>query len=320
MQNSRTVNPESTHSRSGALVIGARTSRQGTGPFIAAGLAAAGLPVTGIVGTSSDSVNEALRDLHSHWQLSPVGYTDLARALDELQPLAVAICSPWQHHAGQLAAVAEAGCHCLVEKPLAWPASVEAVDNLLRGFEGQSLLLQLVDQWPASLREFRQLHGQLPSSVEQFQMRLSPISLGPDMLTDSAPHFLGMLHALCGPGDCEDVRVATNTDVTGDPGLQLTCRYSHAHGHCDARLVLRTQVRRPRPAWYAINGRRVDREVEMPGYRQFLVSDGQRVPLADPMRSITASFAARLTSGQADAGQDLRIRHRNMLQLARAIR
>jgi predicted dehydrogenase len=319
MQSDATVSHPTQQPRSGALVIGARTSRQGTGPFIAAGLAAAGLPITGIVGTSTPSVKQALADLHSNWQLSPAGYTDLERALTELQPLAVAVCSPWQYHAEQLAEVAAAGCHCLVEKPLAWPASDDTVDALIARFEDQGLLLQLVDQWPGSLREFRQLHGELPAPIDQFRMRLSPISLGPDMLTDSAPHFLGMLHALCGPGDCEDVQVVTGTDASGDPGLQLNCRYSHAHGRCRATLVLRTQVRRPRPAWYEINDLRVDREVELPGYRQYLVSAGKRVPLADPMRSITANFAGRLAAGETDAGQNLRIRHRNLQQLARAI-
>jgi predicted dehydrogenase len=314
------VSHDTQQPRSGALVIGARTSRQGTGPFIAAGLAAAGLPVTGIVGTSTPSVKQALADLYSNWELSPVGFTDLGRALEELRPLAVAVCSPWQYHAGQLAEVAAAGCHCLVEKPLAWPASAETVDALIAGFEHRGLLLQLVDQWPGSLREFCQLHGHLPATIDQFRMRLSPISLGPDMLTDSAPHFLGMLHALCGPGDCEDVQVVAGADARGDPGLQLTCRFSHERGSCRATLVLRTQVRRPRPAWYEINGLRVDREVELPGYRQYLVSAGKRVPLADPMRSIAASFAARLAAGETDAGQNLRVRQRNLQQLAEAIR
>ncbi len=84
--------------------------------------------------------------------------------------------------------------------------------------------------------------------------------------------------------------------------------------------MLRTRVRRPRPAWYQINGLRVDRDVELPGYRQYLVSAGKRVPLADPMRSVTASFAARLATGATDAGQNLRVRHRNLQQLAEAIR
>lgn len=320
MQRQPTVKPDTQQHRSGALVIGARTSRQGTGPFIAAGLAAAGLPVTGIVGTSTTSVKKALEDLHSNWQLSPAGYTRLDRALEELQPLAVAVCSPWRHHAEQLAEVAAAGCHCLVEKPLVWPASAGTVDALLTSFERRGLLLQLVDQWPGSLREFCQLHGKLPATIDRFRMRLSPISLGPDMLTDSAPHFLGLLHALCGPGDCEDVQLITGTDTSGDPGLQLDCRYHHERGSCKATLVLRTQVRRPRPAWYEINGVRVDREVELPGYRQYLASADRRVPLADPMRSVTASFAARLAAGETDAGQNLRIRQRNLQQLAEAIR
>lgn len=312
------MNSQTTRERKGALVVGARSRRQGTGPFIAAGLASAGLPVTGIVGTAMASVNEAAVALATAHGIAAEGYTDLERALEELTPLAVAICTPWQFHEAQLASVAEAGCHCLVEKPLAWPASRQRVTELVTLFERQGLLLQVVNQWPTTLAAFETLHGALPATVERFSMRLSPISIGPDMVTDSAPHFLGMLDALCGPGRCEDVRLRRDDTERAMPSLRLDCRYEHARGSCGATLFLRTQQRRPRPAWYQVNELRVDREVELPHYRQYLVGETGRTALEDPMALVAGQFAGDLAVGRATERERLLSLHDNLLRLAAA--
>jgi predicted dehydrogenase len=301
-----------------AIVVGARTQRQGTGPFIAAGLAAAGVQVSGIVGTSEASVQSAREGLQRDWQLAPQGFTSLERAIADLQPDAVAVCSPWQFHAEQLRATASAGRHCLVEKPLAWPATAAQVDSLVSDFEQRGLLLQMVDQWPTTLPAFAELHGGLPQTVDSFTMRLSPISIGSDMITDSAPHFVGMLQALLGPGDCEGVRIASETAGDGEQALRLDCSYRHASGGCEASLRLQTQRARPRPAWYQVNELRADREVELPQYQQYLACGTQRVALPDPLHQVTAQFARAMTHGTATAGEKLRAAHRNLEQLATA--
>ncbi|WP_162845972.1 Gfo/Idh/MocA family protein [Seongchinamella sediminis] len=295
------------------LVVGARSVRQGTGPFIAAGLAAAGADICGIVGTSEASVSDALAGLADNWQISTRGFTDLGQALEQLKPDAVALCSPWRCHADQLAQVAAAGCHCLVEKPMVWPATREQADALVAAYENQGLLLQMVGQWPATLAAFAKLHGGLPGDIERFAMRLSPISIGRDMVTDSAPHFISMLQALAGPGDCERCAL---TVAPGGQQLELDCQYRHGRGSISARLLLETCEQRPRPAWYAINGARADREVTLPEYRQSLAGAGSRVAFADPMHQVTADFLAGLARGRTTDGVSLRSAHRNLLQLA----
>ena len=310
------MNSRENSEREGVLVIGARTRRQGTGPFIAAGLAAAGLPVTGIVGTSAESVDEARAALARDWQLSPEGFTQLDEALTELRPQAVAICSPWQVHTAQLQTVAEAGCHCLVEKPMAWPANTAEAESLIAQFSDRELLLQVVNQWPTTLGAFAELHDQVPDPVEHFRMRLSPISIGPDMVTDSAPHFLGMLDALCGPGDCEDVRLRHGEPDATEQSLELQCRYRHQGGTCEATLLLQTQLERPRPAWYQVNDLRVDREVELPEYRQYLVAPQGRVAMEDPIHQVTREFVTSLDNGCMADSERLLAMHNNLLQLA----
>lgn len=300
-----------------AVVVGARTARQGTGPFIAAALAAQGVEVSAVVGTSDATVSSARNHLRENWQIDCPGYTDLAQALERERPEAVALCSPWRFHAEQLAAIAAAGCHCLVEKPLAWPASEAGADQLIGSFEENGLLLQVVAQWPATLPGFHQLHGEPPRSPASFNMRLSPISIGPDMVTDSAPHFVSMLQALLGPGDCVDISVIAGGDAPGK--LDLTCNYRHREGVTRATLQLETCPERPRPAWYSIDGARADREVELPDYRQFLVAGDRRVALPDPLHQVVREFVQELESGVGTDGQALRRSHRNLLQLATAL-
>ena len=297
------------------IVIGARSVRQGTGPFIAAGLARAGADVAAVVGTTDASAAEAVAGLQRDWQLKTQGFADLDRALAQVEPDAVVISSPWRFHAQHLETVSAAGCHCLVEKPLAWPASLAEVEQLVGAFQSRGLLLQQVAQWPTTLPAFARLHGGLPERPGRFTMRLSPLSIGEDMITDSAPHFLSMLHALAGPGDCEQVAINHR-----DAQLALSCHYRHAGGSIEATLLLETCAQRPRPAWYQVDALRADREVTLPEYTQSLVCGEHRVELEDPMHQVAAQFLQDLGSHRSTDGPALLGAHRNLQQLAAAWR
>jgi predicted dehydrogenase len=210
--------------------------------------------------------------------------------------------------------VAAAGCHCLVEKPLAWPASEAQMDELIAAFERRGLLLQMVAQWPSSLPAFRQLHGVLPGGIDRFSMRLSPISIGPEMITDSAPHFISLLQALLGAGDFSSVGLLRK----GEQSLQLESQYRHSTGTASATLHLQTSPQRPRPAWFQVNELRAEREVELPDYRQYFAAGDARVPIPDPMRQVARDFLHKLVTGAGTEGALLRQGHRNLLQLAAA--
>ena len=286
------------------VLAGARSVRQGTGPFIAAALQKAGARITGIVGTTSTSVQQAEHELAQRPGISTRGYTDLRAAIATEKPDVVALCTPWQVHAEQLAIVAEAGCHCLVEKPLAWPLSNAQVADLVMAFEQRGLLLHMVSQWPFTLPAFHALHGELTAPVEQFTMRLSPISIGENMIPDAAPHLISMLQALVGPGDCEDIVVTpgTNSSSATLDSLTLNFAYRTARGVTQARLQLQTSVERPRPAWYQINDMKVEREVVLPEYQQYLAANGRRVALSDPMEMMASAFLGALREHRRERG------------------
>lgn len=297
-----------------ALIVGARSARQGTGPFIAAALANAGVEVVGIVGTRSETVAAAQQQLREQWQLSPAGFTSLEHALEATGATVVALCSPWQYHAEQLQQIGDFGCHCLVEKPLAWPATADRVDALIANFERRELLLHMVAQWPLSLPQFEALHGKAPEQASQFAMRLSPISQGPTTLPDAAPHFISLLQALAGAGEFTDIVVGDDT-----PDYRsVQARYAHANGSIAATLELKTCPERPRPAWYEIDGMRVERTVILPEYQQFLCAADKQVSLPDPMQMVVDQFLAKLAANTPTAGAALRAAHRNLQQLTAA--
>ncbi|MEH6568098.1 MAG: Gfo/Idh/MocA family oxidoreductase [Halioglobus sp.] len=301
------------------VVVGARSARQGTGPFIADAFSRLGADVCAVVGTSDATVTQARLALKSEQDIECRGYTNLEEALVLEKPDAVAVCSPYPVHAEQLALIASARCHCLVEKPLAWPIDQKDIIEILDTYNARDLLLQLVTQWPQSLSTFTKLHGPLASTITDFTMGLSPISIGPNMIPDSAPHFISMLQALVGPGEFEQVEITVQHSREGEPNtLQLACTYRHKMGRTQAQLQLATCEHRPRPAWYQINGLRVDRQIELPEYRQYLTSETQKAMLTDPLESVVADFLDSLENTALTDTGILLAGHRNLLQLTEA--
>ena len=301
------------------VVVGARTARQGTGPFIAGAFKRSGALVSGVVGTQTATVEQALSALKTEQGIDCNGYSDLRQALLVEQPHIVALCSPYQFHGEQLLAIAEANCHCLVEKPLIWPANDSQVLTVLEAFKERSLLLKMVAQWPQTLRGFTAVHGPLPETISHFSMRLSPISIGENMIPDSAPHFISMLQALAGPGDFNDINIEFQSSAPQKiDGLVLGCNYEHENGTTEAQLKLETCETRPRPAWYQINRLRVDREVQLPDYKQELVSHDKYAVLQDPLESVVDQFLQALINEEIINVSALRKGQSNLQQLADA--
>jgi hypothetical protein len=299
------------------LVVGARTARQGTGRFLAGALSAGGAEVCALVGTSESTATDARDGLARDFSIRATPYTDLAQALAAEQPDLVLLASPWQFHQQQLELIADAGCHCLVEKPMLWPGSEASAAAIVDRFASRNLLLDVVGQWPFALEQFEALHSTLPHPVESLTMRLSPISIDDSMIPDAAPHFVSLLQALVGPGDFADINIVRFGD--GEQArLELNARFEHGTGAVAATLLLEAVAQRPRPAWFEINGLRAAREVVLPEYQQYLVAAGRRVSLPDPMHAVADAYLGRLKRGETTEVTRLLAAHRSLCQLAEA--
>ena len=230
------------------LIVGARRRKQGLGEFIAQYFHEQGAEICGIVGTSSQSVDDTAEHLHLQYGISTQGYTDLKSAIEQSNPTVVVIASPNRVHRQHLEVVASAGISCLCEKPLFWdddqPIDPDEVEHLVNRFCNDGQLLQLITQWPETLDEYYSIYPEVKGQpVERFEMLLGPASSGINMVIDSLPHVLSMLHCLTGIGDVQNSRV-----LTKNPEHQtVSFEYRHATGYLEVAVDLIQTPESPRP-------------------------------------------------------------------------
>jgi predicted dehydrogenase len=280
------------------VVIGARRSRQGIGEFVARALHESGAEVCAVVGTREATAQAARAALRERHGIVCRAYANVTEALEAEQPQAVAVCSPIDHHREHLEAVAAAGAHCLCEKPLWWSPAAPAAgrraetERLVDLFASRGLHLALVTQWPFVLGTFYELFSELEGApVERFEMALGPVSSGPAMVLDAAPHPLSLLQRLVGYGD---VRAADAKWSAADgSSLELEFDYEHARGCTRAKCTFTRCLEPPRPAAIAINGREARRRIALPEYGMFLRGGGREVPMPDPLPLLAKDFVER---------------------------
>ncbi len=283
------------------LILGARRRKQGLGEFIAQYFHEQGAEICGIVGTSLNSVEDTARHLQQQYGISTQGYTDLNAAIEQTNPTVVVIASPTRVHRQHLEAVAAFGISCLCEKPLIWKegktCEPEEVERLVESFCGDGQLLQLVTQWPQTLDEYYSLYPEVKDQpVERFQMLLGPASSGVNMVIDSLPHVLSMVHCLTGIGEVQNPRAA----YKNPEHLTVSFEYRYATGFLEVVVDLIQTPESPRPAGYAINGHAVRRSIQLPEYQMMFTGESQKqVAVADPLKKRVRRYLADLESGQS---------------------
>ncbi len=286
------------------MIIGARRRRQGIGEFLAQAFAAAGADVAAIVGTSPETVGQAQARLRERYGIRCAAYTSVVAALEREAPDIVAICSPYDVHHDQLQAVQQAGAHCLCDKPLWWGATQDRVAATMRivdGFIARRRYLALATQWPYTLPAFFSLYPQAKSQpVADFEMMLSPIRPGLNMILDAAPHPLSMLQELVGYGAVSAPRLRfLDPDQRDQRRLELDFEYWHGTGTTAVHFKTAVCAEAPRPASYAINGYRVEREIALPEYQVSFAGDGRRLRVEDPLQLLVADFLDKVKTNCA---------------------
>lgn len=292
-------------------IVGARQKRQGTGPWIANAFKQAGCQVVAVLGTRTETAIQARDALRKRFGIECEAYSNLTQLLHEQNIDVLAICSPARFHRDHLQAALEAKVHVFCEKPLWYtpemledPSGLAAeVKTLCEGFLERERLLQLNTQWPCTLRYFWALYPKLKEiPTQSLKMRLSPVSQGPIMVVDSAPHILSLLQALLGVGTVHAVSMERLPVVEKSEGdaedRSLKFIYRHGGGESDVELILRRCLEQPRPAWYSINGCKIEREVTLPAYTIDFVSETGRVKADDPLLLRVFEFVQAIQSQQ----------------------
>jgi hypothetical protein len=228
---------------------------------------------------------------------------------------AVAICSPPETHFDYLAAALAKGLHVFCEKPIVWPRtqSHDAFDDLIAGLarvleeaRRDGLTVHENTQWVYTLDAFRRVAGDFaPDEVEQFRCELSPSAATPvEMLMECSAHANSLLLRL-GCQGMEDPRAAFTGGGEGR-GAVLAIAFRSRRptgGPVEVEYHFAQAVTQPRHAAYEVNRRRVQRRVDLNGYRIYLQSGSEELLIRDPVRASVEDFLSKLDAapGAADS-------------------
>ncbi|MCA8976000.1 MAG: Gfo/Idh/MocA family oxidoreductase [Planctomycetes bacterium] len=286
-------------------IVGAGRTRNGLGPFLASALERAGLEVAAVAGRDLASARRAAAALGAglgHGVEACASLDELAAGVD-----ALVISSPAEAHLEALEVALAAGLPCLCEKPLALPEQTERGLAVAAAFEAAGVLLMENCQWPFVLPALHALWPELAATataVASLEMGLGPTGRGPTMVRDSLSHVLSLaqsvadIDAEAGVGAVRQVDAAATAERNV---VQFELRRQDG-GTLAVALHLEHRERQPRPAWIALDGRRVDRRLG-PDYSWSLVTgDGREQALPDPMHALVYRFAAAQNPGPLDPG------------------
>lgn len=309
-------------------IVGARRLREGLGPFVARILRDEGATIAGVCGRSIESATIAAAELKQSFGISAPAFADLASLVREARPDGIAICTPFDAHKNHLLEAGNLGVSAICEKPLVWNEGEDpalATEEILAAFAKKRRGIVLNAQWPQMLEPFFALYPEESAKeIRRFEMFLAPSGVGTAMIVDSLPHPLSMLFRIAGPGSPENISITYRLSG-GFAEMDLSFVFRHARGAIDSLVHLKTETHRPRTAWFAINGKRVDREIRGPGYRFSLraAADAKGTPRSidteDPMRLQIRAFLDALRGKMPfDSPEILRLHSQGLQAFVRA--
>jgi hypothetical protein len=275
-------------------IIGAGRSHQGIGPYHAVGFEAAGATVTAVSGRDQASAQRAATALAARLGHPVVAAADaraLARSVD-----ALVVASPHAFHLEGLDAALAAGVPCLCEKPLvSWPDATAGLARI-REFQDRDLLLDENCQWPFVLPALFALHPSLEGApVRSIVMGLGPGAFGPAMVADSLSHVLSVAQELVALDATTAVANLRQSDAAPHAEANVvTFELRDASRSVAVELHLRRCPEQPRPAWIAVDGRRIDRRIGSDYAQSFAAPDGRAMNVRDPLHQLVYRFVAQL--------------------------
>lgn len=277
-------------------IIGARKDRNGIGGFIARYFHQNGAQVTCVLGTS-----EATAALAAD-ALAPCGiearpYRDFTDMLEREDLDAVAVASPAETHYAFLSASMERGLSVFCEKPFIDPARDDVpgdLETLFHLARKKRAAVAMNSQWPFCLPSYEHLCGTLvPGEIRRFFIRLSPLSAGADMIPDSVPHGLSLLHAVLGAGTVHDLSFEN-----GPGSLGISFTYASSFSDCEVSMLLVQEKQQPRTFSFGFNGLVAERCIDMASYEISLAFGEKQAPIPDPLNLCVRDFVEAGTSGR----------------------
>jgi hypothetical protein len=272
-------------------MVGAGRSRNGLGPFLAEFLETGGFWVAGVSGRSAERAAANAKKLGQLLGHEVKAFASPA-ALCDSGVAALVISSPAEYHLEALKAAAEAGLPTLCEKPLVHENDGQGGTEVIESFARDHLPLLENCQWPYVLPAFVRLHGALEIGDElRVEMGLGPPRRGREMVQNTVSHLLSVIQAVVTLDPSTVVREVNLNDPTlmGTQNV-LQFRMGGPGRTVEGVLHLRICVAPPRPAWIAIDGRRMDR-LDREGHSISFSAHNMEITIGDPIKELVKRFA-----------------------------
>jgi len=289
-------------------VIGPRRRRIGLGPFVVRDLVGAGAEVPCFLATSEATRDETRENLARVYGIKARGYLSSEEMLDIEEIDALAILSPAETHDYYLDCACRAGLHVLCEKPFVWECDdlAETAGRILDAFAAHDSLVAENCPWPYTLPCYEALHPDhhprrldpTAPAPESFEMFLQPSIGGLQMLGDSLPHVISLLQAVVPSSPLSIEAIHCEGDLESGPMTLRFCCVSET-SRTSVRVELAPTRSHPRRAWFALDGRRAEREVDPGSYEIKFTDAGRSVPVADPLTLLVTEFVEALRAPNA---------------------
>ncbi|MBK8977517.1 MAG: Gfo/Idh/MocA family oxidoreductase [Planctomycetes bacterium] len=288
-------------------LVGPGRARNGLGPFVAGFLEECGMRVVAGVGRDVARTRAACEALGERLGHVVEPFVDLDAMLDRRAPGLLAIHAPVEAHLPALRAACAHGLDVLCDKPLVRAAECAEVDGVLAQLAERGRVVLETCQWPEVLGAFDRLWPAVRRGAPgEIALGLSPSGRGRAMVEDSLSHLLSLAQA-CSGDAAPALRSARAEGLA--PGASATVVHVEletAGRALDLRLELRHVATQPRPAWLAIDGRRMDRFIDTRAGRYamgFENAAGKRVAVDDPLRALVYRLPALIRERDGDAAR-----------------
>jgi len=275
-------------------LIGSRRKKSGIGHYIARYFHQNGASVNAVLGTTEKSASAAATALQQYG-INATAYTDFAAMAEEKVFDTVVIASPAATHYEYLIKSLEAGAHVFCEKPFVFSEKDDIGKLLTIIFtiaDAGNLTVGMNSQWPFSLPFYEELCGSIdPTKVDRFFMRLSPICTGKEMLLESVPHALSILHAICGMGTLDKVSLYH----PHEEHLTIHTDYRSSHTCITVEIELIRNEYPPRELAFGFNDLLVTRSIDLETYDIFFNHAKRIRKIVDPLKLSVQNFMAAVS-------------------------
>ncbi len=278
-----------------AAVIGAARNNNGIGEYIAKYLHENDVEVACILGSTHISASSAASNLTKHG-IKAKAYTSFSQMMRDARIDCVAIASPSYTHKQFIEECIDEGVHIFCEKPFIspdMPYQDAWIENAFIRAQEKGIVIAMNSQWPFCLPYYEELCGMTDAEgIKEFCIRLSPLSLGREMIPDSVPHALSLLYCAAGTGTMEDLAFDG-----GDEALKISFNYLAGQKRCEVMIDMVREIEQPRTFSFGFNGLIVRRHIDLGTYTLHLTYKDKILKIADPLGLSVRDFVIAAHTG-----------------------